>query len=112
MDAWPYLQVRVRLSEPEPGLRARIEAAIAGKPVRLARIETSYAGGDGDAASRGEEAASIDQLSALAPADFFERLYRHRFGQSAPHELLAAFNELLHTGEAGESMGASVGERA
>ena len=37
----PYLEVRVRLDAPEPGLRARIEAALEGKPVRLAQIDTS-----------------------------------------------------------------------
>lgn len=93
---WPYLQVRVHLTEPEPSLRVQIETALQGKPVRLARIETSYV--------RGEEedvvpAASIDELNALAPADFFTRLYHHRFGQPAPQELLAAFTELLNTNE-------------
>lgn len=93
---WPYLQVRVHLTEPEPSLRVQIEAALQGKPVRLARIETSY--------DRGEEGASapvvsIDELNALAPTDFFTRLYQHRFGQSAPQELLDAFTELLNTSE-------------
>ena len=36
----PYLEVRVRIERPEPGLRSRIEEALATKPVRLARIET------------------------------------------------------------------------
>jgi exonuclease SbcD len=39
----PYLEVRVLLEQPEPGLRARIEAALDGKAVRLAKIETSTA---------------------------------------------------------------------
>ena len=95
MDAWPYLQERALLTQPEPGLRARVEAAIAGKALRLARIETVYAGRNGDGGAA-DAAASLDQLATLAPVDFFERLYRHRFDASAPHELLAAFNELLH----------------
>jgi hypothetical protein len=37
--AWPYLEVRVLLDAPEPGLRAQVEAAMEGKPVRLAKIE-------------------------------------------------------------------------
>ena len=40
-EAQPFLEVRVRLDAPEPGLRTRIEAALDGKPVRLAKIETS-----------------------------------------------------------------------
>ena len=93
---WPYLLVRVRLAGPEPGLRARVEAALQGKPVRLARIETAYARGEQEAPA---PALSIDELSALAPADFFTRLYQHRFGEAVPPELLSAFNELLHTSE-------------
>ncbi|RZA26617.1 MAG: exonuclease subunit SbcD, partial [Lysobacteraceae bacterium] len=35
----PFLEVRVLLDGPEPGLRSRVEAALGGKPVRLAKIE-------------------------------------------------------------------------
>ena len=91
---WPYLQVRVQLSEPEPALRSRVEAALQDKPVRLARIETSYTGGENLEAS---PARSIDDLNALAPVEFFTRLYLHRFGADAPPELLTAFGELLNT---------------
>ncbi|MBK7847308.1 MAG: exonuclease SbcCD subunit D C-terminal domain-containing protein [Zoogloea sp.] len=89
---WPYLQVRVRLDQPEPGLRARVEAALAGKPVRLARIETTYARRADEAAA---PALSVDELEALGPADFFQRLYAHRFGDAPPAELMGAFNDLL-----------------
>ncbi len=93
---WPYLLVRVHLTEPEPSLRVQIEAALQGKPVRLARIETTYVRGEEDTPA---PALSIDELNSLAPADFFTRLYKHRFGQSVPTELLAAFTELLNTTE-------------
>jgi exonuclease SbcD len=92
-SAWPYLQVRVQLTQPEPGLRAMIEAAVAEKPVRLARIETSYARQDKPETA---PVISIDDLNALAPADFFQRLYQHRFGDAAPSELMSAFSELLN----------------
>ncbi len=88
----PYLQVRVRLSQPEPGLRASIEAALAGKPVRLVRIETSSAR---TVAPDATPTASVEELAALEPADFFGRLYRHRFGNEPAAELIRAFDELL-----------------
>lgn len=93
---WPYLQVRVHLTEPEPSLRVQVETALQGKPVRLGRIETTYARGEQEMPA---PALSIDELNALAPADFFTRLYQHRFGQSVPTDLLAAFTELLNTTE-------------
>lgn len=89
---WPYLQVRVLLTQPEPGLRAQIDAALLGKPVRLARIETVYNKGDSPDVAI---AVSIDELNALAPTDFFVSLYRHRYADAPPDELLAAFHELL-----------------
>lgn len=88
---WPYLQVRVQLTQPEPGLRSQIEAALANKPVRLARIETTYPKSSADDAV---VALSVDELHALAPADFFAKLYLHRYGDAPPGELMSAFNEL------------------
>jgi exonuclease SbcD len=87
----PYLEVRVLLDTPEPGLRARVEAALENKPVRLAKIETSVARKES-----GELAAmSLDDLNRLQPEDIFRRLYQSRFGGEAPAEQLAAFAELL-----------------
>lgn len=88
---WPYLQVRVQLTQPEPGLRTQIDAALTGKPIRLARIETSFPKNPDRAAS---PMISIDELNALAPADFFEKLYQHRYDEAPPPELMRAFNEL------------------
>ncbi|WP_426113309.1 exonuclease SbcCD subunit D C-terminal domain-containing protein [Massilia sp. PWRC2] len=99
----PLLEVRVLLEAPEPGLRARIETALAGKPVRLAKIEPtrkSVAGADADAV---EAALSLEQLAQLQPDDIFRRLYLQRFGAEAPADQLAAFAELLLPG-AGEAV--------
>ena len=93
-EEWPYLQVRVQLTQPEPGLRAQIDAVLADKPVRLARIETTYPKSNADETAT---ALSVDELHALAPADFFEKLYLHRFGEAPPAELMSAFNELTQS---------------
>lgn len=37
-EPMPYLEVKVKLSEPEPMLRQQVEEILEGKPVRLARI--------------------------------------------------------------------------
>ncbi|MCS0584487.1 exonuclease SbcCD subunit D C-terminal domain-containing protein [Massilia pinisoli] len=91
-DAWPYLEVRVLLDAPEPGLRAQVEAALEGKPVRLAKIEPTRR----VATTAGAEPAlSLDQLAQLQPDDIFRRLWQQRFGEDAPDDQLAAFAELL-----------------
>ena len=87
----PFLEVRVLLDAPEPGLRGRIEAALAGKPVRLAKIEPNR---KNDSRSL-DDAISLDQLAQLQPDDIFKRLYQQRFGEDAPSDQLAAFAELM-----------------
>lgn len=88
VQTYPYLEVRVRLDSPEPGLRARIEAALEGKPVRLARIETCLSTAEKPAAM------SLDDLNKVQPEDVFKRLYLNRYGTEAPAEHLLAFAEL------------------
>jgi exonuclease SbcD len=92
LDAQPFLEVRVRLDAPEPGLRARIEAELDGKPVRLAKIETSSAA---RSAHAGEAVLTLDQLGQLQPDDIFRRLYLQKYGAEAPSEQLSAFTELM-----------------
>jgi len=89
----PFLEVRVLLDGPEPGLRGRIEQVLAGRPVRLAKIEPTR---KSVAAAAHEPALSLDQLAQLQPDDIFRRLYAQRFGEEAPDEQLRAFGELLH----------------
>ncbi|WP_343729971.1 exonuclease SbcCD subunit D C-terminal domain-containing protein [Duganella sp.] len=88
----PYLEVRVLLEQPEPGLRARIEAALEGKAVRLAKIETSTAA---RGSSIDQEVMTLDQLEKLKPDDIFRQLYQQRFGNEAPADQLSAFAELM-----------------
>jgi exonuclease SbcD len=88
----PYLEVRVLLDGPEPSLRAQVEAALEGKPVRLAKIEPTRK----VVTAAGVDAAlSLDQLAQLQPDDIFRRLWQQRFGDEAPADQLAAFAELM-----------------
>lgn len=88
----PYLEVRVQLDGPEPGLRSRVESALANKPVRLARIDARAA-----KAAGAEDSAplALGDLSELDPVAIFTRLYRDRAGTQAPPDVLGAFAELL-----------------
>jgi len=92
-QAWPFLEVRVLLDGPEPGLRGRIEAALADKPVRLAKIEPTR---KLVAVSESADALSLEQLARLQPDDIFRRLWQQRFGDEAPPDQIDAFAELFH----------------
>jgi exonuclease SbcD len=93
--ARPFLEVRVLLDAPEPSLRAQIEAALEGKPVRLAKIEPTR-----KAATQQEADAvlTLDQLAQMQPDDIFRRLYKQKYDADAPHEQLSAFAELMLDG--------------
>lgn len=91
LERQAYLEVRVILNEPEPGIRAEIEKAIEGKPLRLAKIEISYSA----KASTASAHISLDELEKLQPEDIFHRLYESKYQSETPSELNTAFTELL-----------------
>lgn len=93
----PYLEVRVRLDAPEPGLRAAIENAIEGKALRLAKIDTRFAAKTISEA----ETTTLTELENLQPDDIFQRLYQQKYQSDAPAELRSAFNELMLANETG-----------
>jgi exonuclease SbcD len=76
-------------------MRARVEAALEGKPVRLAKIETSM---PARLPSLDDATLTLDQLGKLQPDDIFRRLYQQRFGAEAPTDQLSAFAELMLPG--------------
>ncbi|WP_426172753.1 exonuclease SbcCD subunit D C-terminal domain-containing protein [Massilia sp. TWR1-2-2] len=90
--AQPFIEVRVLLDAPEPGLRGRIEAALAGKPVRLAKIEPTRRQ---KTVAPETVAMTLDQLAQMQPDDIFRRLYLQRYGEEAPTDQQSAFAELV-----------------
>lgn len=96
---WPYLEVAPLLERPEPGLRERIQDALAAKAVRLVRIAPVYAGASGGLATPLPGLS----LSDITPEDVFIRRYRNCYVDGPPPEYLAAFHELIEQVEHGEA---------
>lgn len=88
----PYLQVRVQATAFDPALRARIEATLEHKPVRLVQIERS---GTTPAENAGAAFQSLDQVTRLQPDHIFRELCRQELQEEPSPALLAAFTELL-----------------
>jgi exonuclease SbcD len=93
IDRQPWLEVRVRLDEPQPDLRNQIEAALEGKAVRLVRIGAEYAGkGSGDGGDSDEGLIELDQLS---PQELFSRAWLDNYGSEVDEQTLNDFATLL-----------------
>ena len=94
----PYLELVVRLDQPDPGLRQRIEALLEGRPVRLLKLTPAY-----PAKVAGFAAATPSQrLEEIKPEGVFREIYRQQFTADPPAPLLAAFHELLESLAEGE----------
>ncbi len=92
----PFLEVRVRLDKPVPALRAQIDDALAGKAVRLVRVDRATVG-DGGALGDATRAVGVEvtALAELSPTAVFQALYRRQFDDDAPPEILAALRSFV-----------------
>ncbi|WAK03469.1 exonuclease SbcCD subunit D C-terminal domain-containing protein [Methylobacter sp. YRD-M1] len=98
IEQTPFVELRILLDKPEPGLRQQIEEAIAGLPLRLLKISTACRGSQQSLAD-----VNIEQrLEELQPLDVFQRCYQNRYDQDAPEALTALFNELIESVQGGD----------
>jgi exonuclease SbcD len=88
----PYLEVQVLLAEPEPGLRHKIETALVGKNIKLARIQPHYPKKN----ARSSDTISKELLTELQPVDVFVRSYQSKYNSEVPAHLMALFQQTLN----------------
>jgi len=98
----PYLEVRVLLDSPEPALRYKIESAIAGKYVRLAKIDVKYPSSNQH--GKAENSISSQDLNELNPSDIFSKVYESKFDSAVPEPVMNLFNEVLQAVEQSEEV--------
>lgn len=94
---WPYLHVAVTAAEPIPGLRRDVEEAIAGKGLRLARIDKVN-----DRPAMALAPDVLPDLETVHPEEVFVQCWRGAHDAEPPAEYLDAFRELLEGLENGE----------
>jgi exonuclease SbcD len=88
---WPWLELTVSLEQPEPGLRAEVEARLRDKAVRLVRLAVLHQG-DGAALADGAGGAALE---TLGPEEVFRRCWQSRLGGEPEPAHLDAFRTLL-----------------
>ncbi len=89
---WPYLEIRVLLTEPDPTFRHRVEEALAGKAVRLTSIVPSYPRREGETEER---VLSYNDLQKIAPLDMLRHTFAVKYGGDLPEEIETLFNEVM-----------------
>ncbi|MBS9404572.1 exonuclease SbcCD subunit D C-terminal domain-containing protein [Halomonas sp. TRM85114] len=87
-ERWPWLEVCVELEAPIPDLRARVDAALAGKALRMLRLERRLP------RVEGEEAPARVDLETLGPRRLFELTWQQRWGEPPDAAVLADFDRL------------------
>ncbi|MEG2066140.1 MAG: exonuclease SbcCD subunit D C-terminal domain-containing protein [Tannerellaceae bacterium] len=89
----PYLEVRVLLTEPDPGFRHRVEEVLATKAVRLTSIQPSY-----PKRSEGEQEGrplSYTDLQKIDPLDMLRHTFAVRYAGELPEDLEQLFKEVM-----------------
>ncbi|UJF18991.1 exonuclease SbcCD subunit D C-terminal domain-containing protein [Vibrio sp. SS-MA-C1-2] len=83
----PFLEVAILLDQPQTLIREKIQKALEGKSVRLAKITTHY---------QRQEAVtfSAKQLSEVSPSDVFSYAWQQKFEGDISPELSQAFAEI------------------
>ena len=89
-DFYPYLEVNVLLTEPEPLLKSKIEEIIEQKSIRLARIQRHFENGNDAEELMETELLGLDNKSPIDVANLY---YQSLYGVEMPDELRSLFYE-------------------
>lgn len=84
----PYLEVKIKMTEPDTSYKYKIESALQGKAVRLARIATVMP----VLKSGGISAASYEELQSLHPLDVAVDYYKRKYNEQ---EMPVGMKQLL-----------------
>lgn len=86
----PFLEVRILLDGPEPALRHKVETALAGKRVRLAKIDVKYP----LSPQQSPQFITPEELNELQPLDVFGKIYQSRYNSEVPSNILQLFQQV------------------
>lgn len=90
---WPYIEVQVLMSEPDPSFRNRVENAIQQKAVRLTTIQSVYP--KATAEDTTTEVLSLEDLHKMDPLAMLERAFSQKYHAEMPEEMKSLFNQIV-----------------
>ena len=90
-EAYPYVEMNIRLAQPEPELRRRIGEIIEHKAVKFCRITTSTYREQSEQ-NDAQRPAVENSLHSQTPIDIAKQYYTARYGNEMPEALVERFN--------------------
>ena len=93
---FPYLEIKVLLTEPEPMLRQQIEEAIADRAVRLARIVSVYRQAEENTLEEEVLAAGLQEMN---PLQIVKATFENIYQSEMPEELERLFQQAMREAE-------------
>lgn len=90
---YPFLEVRVLFTEPDPSFRYRVEEILSHKAVRLATVSVTYP--DVDKKEGEDNPQTFADLQKMNPLDLLRRTYYSKYGNELSEELTALFNDVM-----------------
>ena len=90
-EAYPYVEMNIRLAQPEPELRRRIGEIIEHKAVKFCRITTSTYR-EQSTQDDTQQPAVENSLHSQTPIDIAKQYYTARYGNEMPEALVERFN--------------------
>lgn len=87
---WPYLEIRVEESQPEPGLLQRVNEILENRAVRFCRMvrQTHLQGAESET-----PIVSLESLRELQPLDMARSLFENKYHTGMPEVLVQRFLE-------------------
>lgn len=91
-NRWPYVEVRVLMTEPDPGFRHRVEEVLADKAVRLTSIVPSHPKREDDDTVR---PLTYGDLQRIDPLDMLKHAFTNKYGGELPEDIESLFKEVM-----------------
>ena len=91
-NRWPYIEVRVLLTEPDPGFRHRVEETLADKAVRLTSIVPSYPKREEEDTAR---PLSYSDLQRIDPLEMLKHAFTGKYGGELPEDIESLFKDVM-----------------
>lgn len=88
----PFLEVRVLMTEPDPGFRHKVEKILKTKAVRLNSIVPSYLQNETEEQMK---SFSYTDLQKIDPLDMLRHAFTVRYGSELPQEIEELFNDVM-----------------